>query len=131
LTKFIIRNYGSINNDRLFLMVNAFNTQQTIPEVRNRMMPVYINRGFKDLDTIVYKLPDNVLPLTEINDKHFSNEFGEYEAKIKIVDQQLIYTRKLILNEGTFPAESYSTFFQFITDVNASDHFKVIFSLKK
>jgi hypothetical protein len=126
-----IRNYGSINNDRLFLLVNAFNTQRNIPEVRNRIMPVYINRGFKDLDTIIYKLPDNILPLTELKDKHFSNQFGEYESKIKFIDQQLIYTRKLIINEGTFPAESYDTFFQFITEVNSSDHFKVVFSLKK
>jgi hypothetical protein len=71
------------------------------------------------------------MPLTENIDKHFSNEFGEYEYKIRFEKQQLIYTRKLILNEGTFPASSYATFSQFIAAVNTSDHFKIVLSLKK
>jgi hypothetical protein len=50
-----IRNYGSINNNRVFLSVNPFNIKETVPEVKNRMMPVYINRGFTDIDTIVYQ----------------------------------------------------------------------------
>ncbi len=131
ILKVNVRNYSSINNERIFLMVNAFNTQRTIPELKNRALPVYINRGFTDLDTIIYKLPADIIPLTEIKNRHFRNEFGIYESKINFEGQQLIYTRKLVLNEGTFSAESYATFSQFMADVNAADHFKIVFSLKK
>jgi hypothetical protein len=126
-----IRNYGSLNSGRMFLLVNAFNQKRNIQEVKNRTMPVYINRGYTDFDTIVYQLPENATLLTEISDKHISNEFGEYDAKAKIEGNKLIYTRKLMINDGTFPAESYTKFSNFISQVNTADHLKLVFNLKK
>jgi len=56
---------------------------------------------------------------------------GSYVISAKLIDQKLIYTRKFVLNEGTFPAETYQTFSNFIADVNSADHQKAILSLKK
>jgi transglutaminase-like putative cysteine protease len=126
-----IRNYGSINGDRMFLQLNAFNIQNTIPEVKNRTLPVYINRGFADEDTIVYELSDKLELLSELGTKQLKNEFGAYEATYKLEGSKLIYNRKFTLNEGTFPASSYTAFSKFIAEVNAADHLKMVFSLKK
>jgi hypothetical protein len=128
---FQIRHYGSINGDRMFLLPNAFNLKGNIPELKSRVLPVYINRGFTDIDTVVYQLPEDMTLLSEVKDQRLTNEFGEYEAKIKIEGNKLTYTRKLMLNDGTFPAERYATFSRFITDVNAADHLKLVFNLKK
>ncbi|MET4083748.1 hypothetical protein ABIB40_003720 [Pedobacter sp. UYP30] len=127
-----IRNYAAVNNGRMFIKLNAFNVKSGIAEVMERKLPVYINRGYTDEDTITYKLPDevvttNIFPI----DKKFKNEFGSYTAKTTLTDNKLTYYRKFVLNDGTFPPESYADFYKFITDVNAADGLKIILNLKK
>ncbi|RNL52405.1 DUF3857 domain-containing protein [Pedobacter jejuensis] len=126
------RNYAAVNNDKMLLQLNAFNVKSSISEVKNRIQPVYINRGFTDIDTIVYNLPTELLTdkLAE-NDKAFKNQFGEYISKSTLSGNKLTYYRKLVVNDGTFPAEDYAAFSKFINDVNSADQNKVILSLKK
>jgi hypothetical protein len=127
-----IRNYAPVNGNKMFLQLNAFNLRRSIPEIKNRTLPVYINRGYTDEDSIVYTLPDNVI--TELiigQDKAFKSPFGEYVCKASLVGNKLTYYRKFILNDGTFPAAQYNEFSKFINDVNAADYLKLALSLKK
>ncbi|RZL48571.1 MAG: DUF3858 domain-containing protein [Pedobacter sp.] len=94
-------------------------------------MPVYLNRGYTDIDTIVYTLPENIISLTEPINHNFTSEFGSYISSAKMEGNKLTYYRKLVLNEGTFKPESYNQFFKFINDVNGADNLKLILSLKK
>lgn len=126
-----IRNYCSINNDKFFILLNPFNVHPTVPEVKNRTMPVYINRGFTDIDSISYKLPENVIPIILPNQNKISNEFGYYESSGTISNGQLNYYRKLVINDGNYPAERYAEFAKFMADVNAADQLKLMLSLKK
>ncbi|MFC3563411.1 DUF3857 domain-containing protein [Pedobacter jamesrossensis] len=127
-----IRSYAAINNGRMFIKINAFNTQNAVTEVRNRTQPVYINRGFTDEDTIVYNLPDEVMTnILPENDKKYKTVFGEYTMKASLEGKKLTYYRKLVMNDGTFPASSYAEFYKFITDVNSADGLKIILNLKK
>jgi hypothetical protein len=126
-----IRNYATINNIRLFMLPNAFNVKATVPETKGRTLPVYINRGYRDEDTIVYSLPDNVIPIILPIDKSLNNGFGSYTIKTFIEGNKLICVRKFTLNDGTFPAESYTNFTQFINEVSSSDKLKLVFNLKK
>ncbi|KQS28492.1 DUF3857 domain-containing transglutaminase family protein [Pedobacter sp. Leaf194] len=124
--------YGTVNNNRLFLKVNAFNVHKTILEARSRIKSVYINRGFTDEDKIVYNLPDEVeTNLLQQNDKNLKSIFGEYISKTVLEGKKLTYYRKLVINEGTFPAEKYAEFFNFTTEVNTADNLKLILNLKK
>ncbi|WP_231459662.1 DUF3857 domain-containing protein [Pedobacter sp. Leaf132] len=127
-----INKYAVINNDKLFLVLNAFNVKGNIPESRVRTKPLYLNRGFTDEDSITYTLPEGIIT-TQIppNDKKFSNQFGEYISTTTLKGNKLSYYRKLMLNEGTFPPEAYAEFNKFISDVNTSDRYKLILSLKK
>ncbi len=126
-----IKNYGSVNGDRLFLPVNLFNIQRSIPEVKNRTMPVFINRGYVHLDTVVYHIPENVVLTTELIEQSLQNEFGEYQIKTKLEGNKLSYIRKMKLNSGTFPAERYAVFSRFMADINNADHIRFVFNLKK
>ena len=126
-----IRNYCPINNNKMFVVLNAFNVKRSIPEVRNRTMPVYLNRGYTDIDSLVYTLPENIISLTEPINHNFTSEFGSYISSAKMEGNKLTYYRKLVLNEGTFKPESYNQFFKFINDVNGADNLKLILSLKK
>lgn len=127
-----IRNYAPVNENKMFLQLNAFNIKRSVPEVRNRTLPVYLNRGYTDEDVITYTLPDNVQ--TEFimpQSKNLKSPFGEYISKTSVDGKKLTYYRKLVLNEGTFPAESYEAFAKFVGDVNSADYLKLALSLKK
>lgn len=126
-----IRNYCAINNNKMFIVVNAFNIKGTIPEVRNRTMPIYLNRGYTDIDTIVYQLPENVIALAEPINKSLISEFGSYLSSTVVEGNKLTYYRKFVLDEGTFSAEKYEQFSKFITDVNIADNLKLWLNLKK
>jgi len=127
-----IRNYAPVNGNKMFLQLNAFNIKKSIPEIKNRILPVYINRGYTDEDTIVYTLPDNVDTTLIIGqDKTFKSDFGQYFCKTSVEGKKLTYYRKFILNDGTFPAEKYADFSKFINDVNSADYLKLALSLKK
>ena len=127
-----IRNYAPINGDKMFLQLNAFNIKKSVSEIKNRTLPVYINRGYTDEDTIVYTLPDNVnTDLIGTQDKTFKSAFGQYTCKASIKGNKLTYYRKFVLNDGTFPAAQYAEFSKFINDVNGSDYLKLALSLKK
>lgn len=127
-----IRNYAPVNGNKMFLQLNAFNLRRSVPEIKNRTHPVYINRGYTDEDTITYTLPENVI--TELitgQDKAFKSPFGEYVCKASLVGNKLTYYRKFILNDGTFPAAQYNEFSKFINDINSADYLKLALSLKK
>ena len=127
-----MKNYAAIGSGKMYLQVNAFNIIRSIPEVKIRRLPVYVNRGYRDEDDIIYILPenvitDNILPTA----KKFVSDFGTYEATIKIDGKRLIYHRSLQIIDGTFPAENYSQFSKFMSDVNVADHIKLVLSLKE
>ncbi|RYD77377.1 MAG: hypothetical protein EOP55_09455 [Sphingobacteriales bacterium] len=127
-----IADYATLNNSKLFLKVNAFNVQRNIPEVKNRTKAVYLNRGFTDEDTIIYNLPDETTTsqLPE-SDKKIKSIFGEYTSKTMLDGKKLIYYRKLVMNDGNFPSDTYADFFKFITEINSADNLKFVISLKK
>ncbi|RZL54484.1 MAG: DUF3857 domain-containing protein, partial [Pedobacter sp.] len=49
-----VNKYAVINNDKLFLVLNAFNVKENITDSRIRTKPLYLNRGFTDEDSITY-----------------------------------------------------------------------------
>jgi hypothetical protein len=127
-----IRNYAPINGSKMFLQLNAFNTRRSIPEIKNRILPVYINRGYTDEDILTYTLPDNVITeLIQEQHKNLKSDFGEYICHAKVDGKKLIYYRKFVLNDGTFPAEKYDDFAKFINEVASYDYLKLALSLKK
>ena len=127
-----VRNYALVNDSRIYIKTNPFSSQNSLTESRNRIFPVYINRGLTTEDTMVYNLPDNVatesLPAIASN---YKSSFGTYVASTTLSGKKLTYYRKFVLNEGTFPAESYADFYKFITEVNSADGLRVFLSLKK
>lgn len=122
-----IQKYAPQTNNHIYLVLNAFNKKRTIPEVRNRTLPVFINRGYTDIDELTYTLPDHVIFDFIPTDTEIKNAFGTYSISVKKVDKKLIYRRKFVLNDGTYPADKYADFANFISTVSTNDQLKAIF----
>lgn len=122
-----IQKYAPRTNNHIYLVLNAFNKKRTIPEVRNRTLPVFINRGYTDIDELTYTLPNDVVIDFIPQSTEIKTAFGSYAISVRKVDKKLIYRRKLVLNDGTYPADKYADFADFISSVSTYDQVKAIF----
>jgi transglutaminase-like putative cysteine protease len=124
-----IPKYASVNNKHVYLTLNAFNKAQLIPEVRNRTLPVYINRGYTDVDVLTYNLPEGYEIDLRPKDVTVKSPFGTFTLTVELRDRKLTYTRMLSLNNGTFPAEDYEKFANFFNTVSSNDQGKIVFKV--
>jgi hypothetical protein len=124
-----IPKYAPENNKHVYLTLNAFNKATLIPEVRNRTLPVYINRGYIDVDVVVYNLPEGYKVDLKPKDTDVNSPFGSYSLSTQLEGRKLTFIRKMVLNSGTFPAEEYVKFADFFNTVSSNDHNRIVFSV--
>jgi len=123
---------SSIGDDLLF-SVNMFNQLNFIPpRIKDRKQELFISEGFKDTDTYNILMPLNYT-IDEIpEDKVIENKFGKYQVKyIKISDKELEYQRLFMLRKGTYPAEDYNEFRNFMKKVSKLDKTKILLIKEK
>ncbi|EDM38167.1 hypothetical protein PBAL39_01092 [Pedobacter sp. BAL39] len=128
--KLEIPNYAAKASTRMYLILNAYNRSNTVPEANTRTLPVYINRGFTDEDEITYELPEEMELEFMPENRTLKTQFGSYDMTVIAKGRQLIYKRKRVLNSGTFPASSYEEFTSFMNKVVDYDRGKAVFKLK-
>ncbi|RYE37189.1 MAG: hypothetical protein EOP48_29015 [Sphingobacteriales bacterium] len=127
--KLSISKYAPKTNNLAYLIPNVFNKSSSVPEVSNRTLPVYINRGYTEQDEIIYELPEGYAITARPPDKEVNSVFGSYHTNIVIDGKKLIYKRKLVVRNGTYPADKYEEFTRFFSEVSGWDHSKVIFKV--
>ena len=126
-----LRRFATVSGKRIFLTPNLMNRWAYIPEKTDtRRTPVVIKLPFIDIDTIRYKLPEGIYPEFMPQPAKLTSRFGEYEATFTLDQDNLIYIRKLKMNKGEFPAESYNELVEFYRNVNKADNTKMVFLSK-
>jgi hypothetical protein len=119
-----IKNYAVASSKFLILHPNIFNSASTVPQVKNRLNDVYINRGYTDVDIITYTLPPHVELNVQPLNKKLEVPMGTYELRTYIGGDKLISYRKIQLREGLYPAAQYEDFQRFMQEINATDRGK-------
>lgn len=123
--------FASVSGKRLFLTPNLMNRSTMMPEKTDaRKYDVVMDNAFMDLDTIHYHLPDGIYPETLPQPVTIKSRFGEYENSMKLDQNGVIYTRKLKMIKGEFPAASYQELIDFYRAVNKADNSKIVFLSK-
>lgn len=125
--QFTARDYAASSSGRLFFMANLANRYNSVPrEVRNRTTDVYINRGYTDVDEIIYQVPsgyrlDSTPLLVNIH-----KPFGSFTATATLNDKnQVIYKRKLEVKDGTYAKSAYEDLVNFYQRIADADSYKV------
>jgi len=123
-------NYIKKMGDVALLPLNFMNKLSTIPDkVRNRKTDMCIRRSYMENDTVTYQLPKGYL-VTELPGKtEFVGKFGRYVSQSIQNGSEITYTRHFELIKGTFPAQDYTDFRDFLEQVSTADG--VVVSLKK
>jgi transglutaminase-like putative cysteine protease len=127
----VLRRYATVSGKRMFLTPNLMNRSTIIPEkVESRKTKVVLKLPYTDIDTIHYRLPDGIYPEFVPQPVVIKSRFGEYEVKYQLDDKGLTYIRRVRMNKGEYPAESYQELIDFYKGINKSDNTKLVFLSK-
>ncbi|MXV15319.1 DUF3857 domain-containing protein [Hufsiella ginkgonis] len=128
---FTAEGYGVTNDKRMYIPVNEVNKISSgIREVNNRVNPVYINRGYLDVDKFIFTLPEGFQPESYPQDMKVEKPFGTFSISSELKGNQLTYTRTMQINQGTYPAGKYQELFEFYQLAADVDNRKLVL-LKK
>jgi len=116
-----IKNYVVLNANQMIIHPNLFNIKGNIPDIRNRVNELYINRSYTDLDEISYHLPKEYAGLVKPESKKIACDMGIYELESYVREGTLFFNRKLQIKEGVYPPEKYAEFSNFIREVHQLD----------
>jgi len=116
-----VKSYVVKSENAKLIHPNLFSIGRAIPENKDRKKPVYINRGYTDIDSILFDLPADVISNIQPENKILEAPMGRYEMKTSIKDHKLHFYRKFQLFEGTYPAESYTDFSRLMKDASSLD----------
>jgi hypothetical protein len=121
-------NYGTISNNKMIFVVNAFNQNSgAVKRIRNRKNQFEIQRGYYDADEISVALPTGFtiesIPATfELNTK-----FGEYKTEIiKKDNNNLTYKRSIFIKKGLYKSTEYDEYRLFMEQISKNDNAKII-----
>lgn len=127
----VLRKFASVSGKRLMLTPNLMNRNTFIPEkLEARRTDIVEDFGYIDFDTIRYHIPDEIYPEVLPQPVKISSKFGEYESSYTLDQGLVVYTRKIKINKGRFPASNYTEFIDFYKSVNRADHAKLVFLTK-
>lgn len=126
---FTASSYGAINADLMFIPLNRLNQSPQPPEARDRENDLYINRGYVDIDSLVYHLPENFKVEQLPKDVHIQHPFGSFSMSVEQKDNELLYLRKIELNQGVYDSEQYNELVNFFRKVADADKDRLV--LKK
>lgn len=123
-----LNRYASVSGKRLFLTPNLMNRSGFVPEKNeNRKTKVVRKRAYTDIDTIRYHMPEGLYPEFLPEPVHIKSRFGEYKASVTIDAGDIVYIRKIRIEKGEHPAETYSELVEFYKNINKVDNTKIVF----
>jgi transglutaminase-like putative cysteine protease len=126
-----LRRFATVSGKRIFITPNLMNRSTSVPDkAETRSTNVVLKSGFTHVDTIRYRLPEGIYPEFMPQPVKLSSRFGEYEASFTLDQDNLVYIRKLKMNNGEFPAESYNELIEFYRNLNKADNTKMVFLSK-
>lgn len=127
----ILNRLATVSGKRIFLTPNLMNRSTYIPEkLEKRNSTIVLRMPYIDEDRISYHLPEEIYPEFIPEPVILKSRFGEYESSFKIDQGSLIYSRKMKMNKGEFPADSYNELIEFYKNINKADHMKMVFMNK-
>jgi hypothetical protein len=118
--------FASKDNNKLYFALNPLNRHRSIKDVRNRVNPVYINRGYTDEDEITYTLPAGYRPDMAPLNISLKKPFGSFRVTTVISDNKLIYKRRIEIIDGTYNKESYTDLVDFYQAVADADSYNIM-----
>ena len=131
ITDLTLNRLASVSGKRLFLAPNLMSRSTFVPEkVEMRKTNVIRKMAYVDIDTINYTIPEEIYPEFLPEPVKITSRFGEYQASYVLDQGRLVYIRRVKMNKGEFPPESYIELIDFYRNMNKADNVKMVFLTK-
>jgi Domain of Unknown Function with PDB structure (DUF3857) len=120
---------ASKSGKRLFLPINIFSKWTSVPSTDStRLFQVQADdNGFTEQDSVTFQLPDGYKPETKPTPLSITSLFGSFEMSvIEKSPTELVFYRKLILNNKILPKEKFPELVEFLKNVAKADKGKLI-----
>jgi hypothetical protein len=128
---FTLKRWATASGKRIFITPNLMNRSTHIPErVESRKTKVVTSFAYSDSDTIRFHIPDGIYPEFLPQPISIKSRFGEYEVGYTLEQNQLLYVRRVRMNKGEFPPESYTEMVEFYKSISKADNTKIVFLSK-
>jgi len=122
-----LEKYAGKSGKRLFIPLNKLDPlKSTIPNNLNRKVDIYIRNTYVESDSIVFQLPQGFSIEHLPKDVNIDNEYGSYSSLVIVSSNTATYIRKLIINDGKYPASGYPELYKFYKSIVKSDKAKII-----
>jgi hypothetical protein len=123
----ISKNYCSFTGNYMLLPLNLINIQQPVKKnIEERQSDFIIHRSSAYYDTLIYKIPPAYRIESLPEGKTINSAFGIYSFSVSVKDNNIIYTRKFVVNQGRFKASEYKKFYEFFLAVSKADNTKAM-----
>lgn len=118
---------AKIIGNRLFLSPEKF-FESYLSKVseKTREKSINIKYGYSQLDTLIYKIPENVYVEGSPKTYELDTKFGSYKKEYNLEQGKVTIIRKFIFNDGTYPASDFEDFKDFVNSVLKSDRDKLV-----
>lgn len=122
-----IKSYVSKLGSRILFEVNLMNKiDYNFRRSGQRRNDIFLRRDEKEIDTIIYSVPNNYAIEAIPKELVLDTEFGSYTSKVTTDSESVIYMRSFELNKGKYSKEKYIEFKKFISDIRNADNQKVV-----
>ncbi|MEQ9230398.1 MAG: hypothetical protein RIF46_06920, partial [Cyclobacteriaceae bacterium] len=112
--------------NRKFLLLNQFSRVTFIPEKNeNRQFDISVRYGFKDSDSVIFKIPTNYRPEYLPEPINIETEFGHYKMSVEPIENGLLYRREVLWRDGLFEKKKYDEYRRFWSTIVKSDKMKI------
>ncbi|HTY58960.1 MAG TPA: DUF3857 domain-containing protein, partial [Bacteroidota bacterium] len=128
-----IPEYGSVTGTRCFFEPNMMERRTAIPPDRpSRRSPVRFAYPYRDIDSIIYRIPLLYACESLPKEIHLESAVGSFRTKtVQRNDSTLVYTRVLEIRGTEFPPEKYAEYRKFISGIVVADRAQVALVRKR
>ena len=125
-----VRSCATKTGTRLFVKSSLLSRPIELPASAERTTDFYLPESdydFSDLDSVFYSVPkgyklETTLPAFQVN-----SIFGAFTSKVTFENNQLICSRKMMLNGGRYKASDYPVWVDFLKKIRKADRAQVVF----
>jgi len=125
-------NYANISGKRLFVAPNLFTKNNVRLSLNTLRKYDLVNRyAYKDIDSIILKIPPGYQPESVPADIKTETAFGKYISSTKVLEDKIIYYRLFEQYSGRFPAADYADLAKFYEQMYKADRNRVVLVKKQ
>lgn len=121
-------NYASLTGKRLFITPNILNRlYRTLPDTTQRKTPLILKYEYTDIDSVEIKIPENYTVETSIKNTDLHTPYGNYSITMQILNNTILYTRKMEIYSGKFPPSAIVSYVVFLEEIKRNDASRIVF----